>query len=296
MEERFYTRPTGKLKSVHPSSFGSRDYPTKDKDSVYSLQSYENDYSQYPLGKLSPTQLAYISKFVASVTGSNDVSIDPNIRSIHWIGTWNCPDSDTTVSATILQPHITACNISLAGVTYGTAQMYANSLYSESMSLKPSIMSNTKYCRAMGKMSIPFVDSLIEMNYVNLQKVNYTNIVLSQTHLIFCIAQGQKIYECKLTHASCKIIDESGPPYMNVSHPTSTGHNFAFRSESLRDGNGTGPSITVHTSGTMQYQGSPNSISEVASCFNKCIRHVMESRYNNRFLRSLCIIRDLDIP
>jgi len=82
---------------------------------------------------------------------------------------------------------------------------------------------------------------------------------------------------------------------VNISHATSTGHNFTFRSSSLRGGGGTGPSITIHVSGTMQYNGSPLCIKEVTGVFKRCLDETMNSSSAMRFLRSLCIIREIPI-
>ncbi len=296
MESQFYTRPTGKFKNVHPSSYGSKNYPKKDQESVYSLENYEDDYSQHPTGELSKTQIRFIKDFLKAMLNKDDVTVDPHCRSIHWIGTWRLEESDLTISCSLIQPHITACTIGLSGMTYSTADIFAKRFFSGDGLGSVSLLRVTKFCQALGKYSIPFSDMLLERNLIKREKIQYSNVVLSKMQLMFCVIQDDIAYECKMTHASCKIISDYYSDIANISHPTSTSHNFAFRSPKLRAGRGTGPSITVHTSGSMQYNGNPSAISEVTKCFKDCIFNIMESKNAMKFLRSLSITRELPVP
>lgn len=296
MENQFYTRPTGKFKSVHPSSYGSKDYPKKDQESVYSLESYEDDYSQHPMGELSPTQMRFIKDFLRAILSAEDVEIDPFSRSIHWVATWRQKENDLTISCSTIQPHITACTMGLSGMTHSTAEIFAKRFFSKGETGFPSLLKVTKFCQALGKYSIPFSDVLLERKLIKQEKVQYSNVVMSKMQLMFCVIQSETAYECKMTHASCRIIADSDLGFANISHPTTTSHNFAFRSPRLRAGSGTGPSITVHTSGSMQYNGSPSAISEVTKCFRQCLCGIMESKNSMKFLRSLCIVRELAVP
>lgn len=296
MEDQFYTRPTGRLKSARPSSYGHKEHAKKDQESVYSLENYDNDYFQHPTGCLSTTQTRFIKDFMRAITCNNDLNIDTALRSIHKVGLWDLKSHDITVSCTMIQPHITACTMVLSGMTYTTAETFARSIFSRDDAGFPSLLRGSKFCQVLGRYSIPFSDALLERKLIEQRKILYSNVVLSKTQLMFCVVQGSVAYECKLSHASCKVMADTSPKCVNISHPVSTSHNFAFRSPRLRAGSGTGPSITVHTSGSMQYNGSPLSMSEVVGCFRECIHATIKSQDGVRFLRSLCIVREFSVP
>lgn len=296
MEDQFYSRTTGRFKTVHPSSYGTGTPLKKDQESVYSLEESGTDNEQYPFHTLTAHQLDLISKFIKGLTSLEHPLIDVKNRSIHRIGLWRVDECDTTVSCTVLQPHVTTATVTLKDITYDTIKMYSSNLFPNGDSRSVSVNRTTKYGQLMGKFSLPCLDMMLENNSIKSSQFNIDNAILSKTQMLFCVAQGYVVYECKLTHESCKIISDSKPQDANISAPVQDRYNYSFRSGELRAGCGTGPSMTVHTSGTMQFQGNPDSIYIVTSCFRRCIDHVMKSRLSMRFLRSLSVIRVIDVP
>ena len=234
--------------------------------------------------------------FMDAICCTDSSQIDACTRSIHWMSSWRLDAHDITVSCTILQPHITNCNIGLSGMTYMQAKWYSDKYFSSDESRSPALIKTIRYCQALGKYAIPFVEQLLENGAIKSDRVSWNNTILSQTQPIFCVVSQEKAYECKLTHTSCKIMSESHPESVTVSHPVKGGQNFTFRCSALRGGGGTGPSMTVHTSGVIQYQGKPQFISLVASSFRDTIVAVMTSANSMRFLKSLALIRTFDLP
>lgn len=295
MEDQFYIRPTGKLKSVHYSSYGSKDGSRKDKDSIYSLGENDIDYGQYPWGELSVTQMKFINTFMNSIQSKSRIEVDPCIRVIYWIGLWRIPDNNITISCTLMQPNIGMCMISLSGVKRDLVKEIIDRSYSQGDPRTPSMNKTGSYCQIMGRNSIQFVDELVRVGVIGEEKVSHVNMTLVNTQPIFSIVQDNTTYECKLTHESCKVIESMKLNYVNISRGTSTGHNFSFRSANLRDGRGTGPNITVHSAGTIQYNGSPLCIEEVTRTFKRCLDDTMCSDKAVKFLRSLGVVRTIPI-
>jgi hypothetical protein len=296
MEGKFYSRSTGKLRSTSHNSYVTRLQSGKDASSVYSLEDYEEDSSQYPTGQLSETQAFYIQAFVDGMSSRKCNAIDPTTRAIHWIGSWKTKDGDITVSCTILQPHMTLASIGLTGVYAVNANKYAEEYAMQNDGNSPKVLKTVKYCQILGRHAAPFADMLVEKKYVLKNKISWNNVVLSLTQPMFCVVSDNTVYECKLSHASCKVMAKTIPNSATVSSPTSGAHNYTFRCSALRGGQGTGPSITVHTSGIIQFQGKPDSIGLVASSFKDCIDAVMSSKNSMAFLRSLVELRRVQIP
>jgi hypothetical protein len=295
MEEHFYSRSTGKLKTTSHNSYTAKSQTKKEASSVYSLENEEEDCSQYPTGELSTTQIEYIQAFVDGISLQNAQKIDPATRAIHWIGSWRMTQSDITVSCSILQPHITLASIGLSQMYAINANRYATEYSILNNGDSPKVVKTVKYCQVMGRHAIPFVDMLIESKKIARSTVSWNNVVLSLTQPIFCVVSDNVVYECKLTHTSCKVMSKTLPESASVSIPTSGAHNYTFRCSELRGGEGTGPSITVHTSGIIQFQGKPHSIRLVASSFRDCIDATMSSNNSILFLRSLVVLRKFSI-
>lgn len=293
MEDKFYSKATGKLRQSSHSSYTNKPYPKRDQSSVYSLENEEDDCAQHPVGQLSVSQKKYIEIFMNSISLRNDIQVDSNLRAIHTIGSWKSEDFKTTVVCTMIQPHITTVTVSLYGITYDIAQKYSEEYSSLGYFEKPTIVKTTRYCQVMGKYASLFVDRLIKDNKIQESRTTWTIIVLGLTQPIFHVINENTAYECKLTHASCKVIFDYLPKSATISFPTTGGQNVAFRSSELRAGNGTGPAITVHTAGTVQYQGKPDSIGIVVSAFRDCIDTVINSQGSMKFLRSLAVLRSI---
>lgn len=293
MESKFYSKATGKLRQSSHSSYSNKPYPKRDQSSVYSLENEEDDCAQHPVGQLSISQKRYIEIFMNSISLRDDIQIDSQLRAIHTIGSWKSEDLETTVVCTMIQPNITTVTASLYGITYEVAQKYSEEYSSLGYFEKPTIVKTTRYCQVLGKYAALFVDRLIKDGRIKESRTTWTIIVLGLTQPIFHVMNSNIAYECKLTHASCKVISEYLPQSTTMSFPTSGGQNFAFRSSELRAGNGTGPAITVHTAGTIQYQGKPDSIGMVTSAFRDCIDTVIASQGSMKFLRSLAVLRKI---
>lgn len=295
MEHHFYSKATGKLRKSSHNAYSTKHHSKKDETSVYSLENDDEDYSQYPTGTLSSTQYKFIKIFIEAITSRQNVDIDSNVRGIHWIGCWKSSDKSITVSCSLIQPHITTVSVGLSGMSHSNAEMHARAHFSIDNLELPSIVKTTKYCQLMGKFAAPCADVLVNKGLISKQKTSWNMVVLSLTQPIFCVIYEDTAYECKLTHASCKVIAECLPESTTISFPTTGGHNVAFRSSLLRAGGGTGPSITVHAAGTIQYQGKPESIGIVTAAFKECIDVAMSSGNTMKFLRSLGIIRKISI-
>ncbi len=212
------------------------------------------------------------------------------------MGSWQLESGSLTVSYTLLQPHIIGGTIGLSGLTQSKVREYAENHFSPDTAGSPSIIKTLRYCQLMGQYAVPFADRLMKDGVIHSSRVSFNLVVLSKTQPLFTVVDNQNAFECKLTHMSCRIIAEVLPESVRLSFPTSTGHNFTFRSSQLRAGGGTGPSLTVHTSGVVQYQGAPNSVKMVTSGFRECIDQIMSSSHAIKFIKSLAVLRKLPIP
>lgn len=291
METNFYQRATGRLSKSDHRSYLKLKSSKPLSSSAYSVGSKGEESSQYPTGALSTTQAYYIKEFIYGMTDSNSLEVDKTIRGIHWIGAWTSEDGETTISCTISQPHVVNATIHFQGTNYSLIREYAKSCFESSDLGIPSVHATSSSCQVLGKLAMPFADMLIENGVVEKSRVSWNMIILSQTRPIFIIVTSTSTLECTLTHRSCQIMSEFPCSSVRISHPVTGSHNFAFRAAGLTTGGGTGPSITVHSSGILQYQGKPADIRRVASSFRECILSIMDSEYHGRFIRSLSIIR-----
>ena len=295
MEDKFYSRATGKFKKATGKSYTSNTNLNRDQGTVYSLHDDEKDSYQVPLRCLTPSQVQYLQSFVSAIQQRSDIELDVNTRAIHWINSWHLKDHSLTISCSMIQPNISNCTCILNTISDSNARILAKTYFSHDESLHPHFVRTIKYCQLMGKSSLPFVDCLIKNNIIVPSNFQVTNIVLSGTQLIFCVCTKDIIYECKLSHISCNIIMQMNYNFIRISPPRTDGHNYSFRSPLSNNADGTGPYIAVHAVGSIQYQGKPEGISVLARDFRKCIDNIMQSTYAMKFLRSLSVIRHLPV-
>lgn len=284
MEGEFYTRATAKLKKSSQFSFATNKSKKRDGSSVYSIDGNPEDYTQYPMGCLTTTQKLYLTTFIESFCKQKDIKLDNEVRSIHKVGLWKFPNSKITVSCTILQPNVTNTTIVMSGITMSQAKRYSKMYFSQDESQSPAIIGTVKWCQVLSRHAIPFMDKLIESKILLKQNASLNNIALSKTQPIFYVCKENSLYECRLTHASCQTMAEVSSGDSTSTPPATGAHNYTFRSNSLRGGEGTGPSITIHSTGIIQYQGRPEHIKVVVSSFRKCIDDAMLSNLSAKFI------------
>jgi hypothetical protein len=288
MEDQFYSRATGKLKKGSYHAFGNI-HQKKATSTIYTLSDDDAALDQYPTGKLSATQKRFIESFLQGVTQSDTLDIDPETRAIHWIGMWLSEDRTTIVSCTMLQPHITNSMVHLTNVMHHKVVDHAKANFPAGDYGEPSIGKPQVNPQLYGRFAIPLADSLIESGILDKAHAAFNLILLSEMQPIFIVSNEKGTYECRLTHSSCKLMSENCPPNIGIVGPTSTGQSYSFRSRDIVSGRGTGPAITIHRSGTLQYQGKPDSAYSVGRCFKQCIDAIMNSSSVVRFINSLAI-------
>lgn len=293
MSNTFYSRATGKLSKSTHGSLTEIKKSKRDGSTIYSIDDDEEDSSQYPTGELSPTQLKHIQEFVRSLSGNETIEIDPDLRGIHWVGIWNVPDDNATISCSFLQPHITACLVSPKAASYRMAKRHSQDFFENTGKGYPNITPTVSSFQLFGKYSIPLMDSLIKHNIVSPDMVRWSNLIIGQTQPIFTIISPHGSYECSLTFNSCLILDEASSDSVNVIHPTSETLNFTFRSSSVATRDGEGGHMTVHGSGIIQCQGSPIYIRETMTSFRECIMSAMSPKYASRLINSLNVVRKI---
>lgn len=292
MEDQFYSRATGKLKKATHHAFGTQS--AKSVAETYSIGDSTHTTRQYPTSKLSNTQKKFIESFLQGITQFSDIDIDPEVRAIHWIGMWLSKDKCTMVSCNISQPHISNGMVHLTNVTEADVVNHATTEFIKTSDGFPSIRTPHKNPQLCGKFAIPLADSLVSYDIINESYVTFSLVVFSQMRPIFIVSNGNGIYRCKLTYDSCRLMVEMHPVHVGVVGPTSRGQSYSFRSKSI-SGNGTAPCITIHRTGTLQYQGKPDSSFEVGKCFRECIEYILSSSIAARFISSLAII-DMPAP
>jgi len=292
MESAFYNKASGKLNKGTHRSYGETRHPKRDPSSVYSIEDNEQDATQYPMGVLSSHQQGYIESFLKGITSDDSIAVDPYTRGIHWLGIWKSQTADMTVSCTVSQPHVTNATVHLNSITEASIHKHVASHFDTGEFGGPSISRPKMNPQVQGKYAVPLVDSLLSCKLVSQSNIQWSMVVLSNSQPIFNIVYGGKTYECILTHGSCNLLAKHTSVCASISSPRSTSQNFSFRSNIITDGAGTGPSLTVHTSGVIQYQGKPQSIYPVASSFKSCINMIMTSEYSHKFVTSLGIVRE----
>ena len=134
---------------------------------------------------------------------------------------------------------------------------------------------------------------MLERKVISPSNANWSNIVFSNTQLVFVVIVENTAYECVLTHTSCNIMSKIPVENVIISPPKTGSQSYSFRNLSITYGKGSGPSITVHRSGTMQSQGRPEHVRLVTKSFRNCLEAVMSSPSAHRFISSLGIIRDI---
>lgn len=293
-KEEFYTYATKKLRKGSYKAFGDTKSEHNSGSTVYTIHDEETDTSiQYPMKALTRTQEKYISAFLRGITGDNEISLDINTRRIHTIGIWELNEPHITISCTLLQPNITTASTHLRYSNIDIITEHIKTRFPSSEHGQPSVKRPKKNVQMFGRFTIPLADSLLDHGILQQSQISCSNIVLSNTQPIFIVITDDGVYECRLTHTSCSIMMRICPPDVGISPATQSSQNYSFRSRSITEGIGTGPTITIHRSGTLQYQGKPDMVYAVTSCFRECIINVILSRHASQFINSLSIIRDL---
>lgn len=289
-----YSYTSKKLKAGSQYAFGETYSVGKAPSTVYTIDTEEEAASrQYPTGTLSPTQRKHITGFLKGITQDDNVEIDVSRRAIHTIGSWTTPNKQILVTCMMVQPNIANGTVHLQGISAAAVHSHSSIIFPTTDGKGPSISTPNHNPQIQGKYAILLADSLIEHGLVRFDKVSWSLLVLSQTQPIFIVSSPDGMYECKLTHDSCRLLDENAPERVGVSHSRSTSQSFSFRSKNHSIGGGSGPSITIHRSGTLQYQGKPQHAYIVGNCFKQCLDATMHSASSGRFIRSLGIIKKL---
>lgn len=293
-KEEFYTYATKKLRKGSYKAFGDTKSEQRSGSTVYTLHDDEVDASiQYPMGALTNTQEKYMNSFLRGITGHTEVSLDINSRHIHTIGVWVLEEPHITVSCTLLQPNITTASTHLRYSNIDSIMEHIKTKFPSSEHGQPSVKRPKRNVQMFGRFTIPLADSLLEHGILRQDQISCSNIVLSNTQPIFVVVADDGVYECRLTHTSCSMMMKTCPANVGISPATQSSQNYSFRSRDITEGTGTGPTITIHRSGTLQYQGKPDTTYAVGSCFKECIMSIMLSKHASQFINSLCIIRDL---
>lgn len=290
MDTQFYSRATGKLRRASHTEFGTTSVRRSSASTVYTLDDAVSTTRQYPMESLSHSQKKYIESFLQGMTHSEKVEVDANTRGIHWIGLWLSLDSTTIVSCSTVQPHVSNGMVHMSGIGKQEIINHAAIHFNETDHGKPSITTPCKNPQLHGKFAIPLADSLISHSLVNSSQVSFNLVVFSQMQPIFTVCNEHGTYRCRLTHNSCRIMCATCPENIGIVGPTSSGQSYSFRSRNIIGGSGTGPCLTVHISGTLQYQGKPDSAYEIGKCFKECLESIMNSSSSGRFINSLAVV------
>jgi len=292
MDDRFYSRATGKLKKGVHSSFSDGYEKKKATSTIYTLGDEDDNTQQHPMGTLSVSQKRFIESFLQGITFRDNVTVDVNNRAIHWIGMWMSTDKSTIVSCSLLQPHITNALVHLSNISENRILKHIQSNFSTNEYGTPKVSTPKVNPQLNGRFSVPLADSLVESCLIKPEFISWSLILLSESQPIFIISNEKGIYECRLTHASCAIMAENPPENVGIIGPRTSVKSYSFRSRDIVSGAGTGPAITVHKSGTFQYQGKPDSAYTVGRCFRESIEKCMQSSDATKFIKSLAVLRD----
>jgi hypothetical protein len=302
MTDELYTRTTGKLKKTTHSAFGDTYERKKGTSTIYTLGDDDDNSEQHPTGTLSPTQKRFIESFLQGITHSSNVDVDLHTKAIHWIGFWTSQDKSTILSCSILQPDVRNAMAHLSRVETESIKTHESKAFpfgdmGKSIVSAPRRGSQTysgysRPLQANGRYAAPLIDSLIQNKILEPMSVSWGLLLLSGSQPIFILSNDKGTYECRLTHDSCAIMASSAPSNVGIVPPSLKSKNYSFRSRDI-SGGGTGPSITINVSGTLQYQGKPDSAYSVGKCFKESIESVMASSFAPRFIKSLAILREM---
>lgn len=152
------------------------------------------------------------------------------------------------------QPHVSNSMVHISGVSEDLVTSHARDVFHSATSCAPSIHAPNKNPQFCGKFAMPFADSLLEHGIVDSHNLSFSLVVLSKMKPTFVVCTDGKSYRCRLTHDSCRIMMEHHPESVGIVGPTSKGQSYSFKSTQIA-GEETASSITVHKSGTLQYQG-----------------------------------------
>jgi hypothetical protein len=286
-----YTRGTGRLSKAPHGIYADSSKINRATSTIYSVDGSDELSRQYPLGCITDTQRALVSSFISGLCNIENPEIDSLRRAIHTIATWRQPG--TTVFCTAVQPHVTNAIIHIKGVPTAHITRSKDDYIAVVGGAEPSLNTHTGCPQPQGALAVPFTDYMLARKTISESNVQWSNTVLSKTQAVFIIVSGQSAFECVLTHRSCAIMARNPPHDAIILPPSSKSESYSFRRLSLTHGKGSGPSVTVHRSGTMQYQGGRAYIHSLMSNFRSCIEHVMSSQQSSMFVSSLGITRDI---
>jgi hypothetical protein len=286
-----YTRGTGRLSKAPHGIYSDSNKINKATSTIYSVESSDDLSRQYPLGCITPTQRLLVSSFIHGLCNIENPEIDSARRAIHTVGTWR--QTDTTVFCTAVQPHVTNAIIHIKGVPTAYVTKSKDDYIAVVGGAEPSLNTSTGCPQPQGALAVPFTDYMLARNVLSESNVQWSNTVLSKTQVVFIVVSGTSAFECVLTHRSCAIMARNQPEDAVILPPSSRSESYSFRRLSLTHGKGSGPSVTVHRSGTMQYQGGRKFIYSLMSNFRSCIDKTMSSQHSSMFISSLAVTRDL---
>jgi hypothetical protein len=286
-----YTRGTGKLSKAPHGIYADSNKINRASSTIYSVENSDELSKQYPLGCITETQRSLVSSFISGLCNIEHPSIDNAHRAIHTVATWR--QANTTIFCTAVQPHVTNAIIHIKGIPTHQIVRLRDDYIAVVGGAEPSLNTHTGCPQPQGSLAVPFTDYMLARKVVSESNIQWSNTVLSKTQLVFIVVSGSSAFECVLTHRSCAIMAKYPAPDAIILAPSSRSESYSFRRLSLTHGKGSGPSVTVHRSGTMQYQGGRPYIQSLLSNFRSCIHHIMASSHSSMFINSLGITRDL---
>jgi hypothetical protein len=286
-----YTRGTGKLSKAPHGIYADSNSINRASSTIYSVENSDDLSRQYPLGCITPTQRLLVSSFIQGLCDTTKPSIDDNRRAVHTVATWR--QDGATLFCTAVQPHVTNAIVHIKGVATAQIVRSKEDYVAVVGGAEPSLNIRTGCPQPQGSLAVPFTDYMLGRGVIAESNIQWSNTVLSKSQLVFVVVSGSSAFECVLTHRSCAIMARNPPDDAVIMAPNSRSESYTFRRSSITDGKGSGPSITVHRSGTMQYQGGRKWIASLSSNFRNCIVHIMGSSQSSIFIKSLGITRDI---
>jgi hypothetical protein len=288
-----YTRATGKQSKPSYGLYSDSKVRDNDNSTIYTIEDSTESTEQSPLGCLTTSQRYFINEFLGGLCSKQNVDIDNYRRAIHLVGEWRSKESHTTIICTAAQPNITNAVVHIKGIPTGTVMSAKQDYIAVVGGTHPIVNTMTKCPQPQGAIAVPFTDYMLERKVISKPNINWSNMIFSNTQLIFIIIMETGAYECVLTHTSCNIMSKVSPVDAAISPPKTNFQSYSFRRLSITYGVGSGPSLTIHRTGTMQCQGRPEYIRSITSNFRECINNVLVSDQAHRFISSLGIIRDV---
>lgn len=288
-----YTRATGKQSKPSYGLYADSKVRDNDTSTIYTVEDTTDSAEQFPLGCLTTSQKYFINEFLGGLCNKDNVDIVPERRAIHFVGEWRSKETHTTLVCVAAQPHITNAVVHIKGTLTSNIMSAKQDYIAVVGGVHPVINTMTKCPQPQGGIAIPFTDYMLERKVISKSNINWSNMIFSNTQLVFIVITQDGAYECVLTHTSCNIMSKIALPDAVISPPKTGSQSYSFRRLSITYGIGSGPSLTIHRSGTMQFQGRPEYVRSITSNFRNCIDATLASDQAHRFISSLGIIRDV---